>query len=162
MLCTRSLTGHWRSSAPGGGSLAGEPVRVLVTVGESGDPEALGPLPPNVHVKRFWPQAEVMSSAAATVGHGGFGTTMLSLAAGVPLAVIPLFALDQHYNASAVQRRGAGVTVDGGAEGDVAGAVRGLLETASYRDTAREVAHEVTRLPGVAEAVPVLVDLSQS
>jgi UDP:flavonoid glycosyltransferase YjiC (YdhE family) len=145
-------------------ALAGEPVRVLVTVGESGDPGALGPLPPNVHVERFWPQAEVMTSAAATVGHGGFGTTMLSLAAGVPLAVIPLFALDQHFNAAAVTRRGAGVTVDGSAQavGDLAGAIRGLLETASYREVARQVADEVAYLPAIPDAVPILVDLSQT
>lgn len=145
-------------------ALAGEPLRVLVTVGESGDPGALGPLPPNVHVERFWPQAEVMTSASATVGHGGFGTTMLSLVAGVPLAVIPLFALDQHYNAAAVTRRGAGVTVDGLTHplGDLAGAVRGLLETASYRDTALQVADEVAHLPAIADAVPILVDLSQA
>jgi UDP:flavonoid glycosyltransferase YjiC (YdhE family) len=145
-------------------ALAGESVRVLVTVGESGDPCALGPLPPNVHVERFWPQADVMRSAAVTVGHGGFGTTMLSLAAGVPLAVIPLFALDQHYHAAAVSRRGAGMTLEGSPHGvgDLAGAVRDLIETASYRDAARQIADEVARLPTVADAVPILVDLSQT
>jgi hypothetical protein len=145
-------------------ALASEPVRVLITVGESGDPRALGHLPPNVHVERFWPQADVMRSAAVTVGHGGFGTTMLSLAAGVPLVVIPLLGMDQHYNAAAVSRRGAGVTLDGSAHGleDLAGTVCDLIETASYHDTAREIADEVARLPTVADAVPILVDLSQT
>jgi hypothetical protein len=145
-------------------ALADEPVRVLVTVGDSGDLGQLGPLPPNVHVERFWPQAEVMALAAATVGHGGFGTTMLSLAAGVPLAVIPLFALDQHHNAAAVARRGAGVTLDRSPEvgGEIGAAVRSLLGSPSYREAARQTAHEMTQLPPVAEAVPILVELSQT
>jgi UDP:flavonoid glycosyltransferase YjiC (YdhE family) len=89
---------------------------------------------------------------------------MLSLAAGVPLAVIPLFAMDQHYHAAAVARRGAGVTLDGSPQGlgDLAGTVRDLIETASYRDTARQIADEVARLPTVADAVPILVDLFQT
>jgi UDP:flavonoid glycosyltransferase YjiC (YdhE family) len=105
-----------------------------------------------------------MALAAATVGHGGFGTTMLSLAAGVPLVVIPLFALDQHHNAAAVARRGAGVKLDRSPEvgGEIGAAVRSLLGSPSYREAARQTAHEMTQLPPVAEAVPILVELSQT
>jgi hypothetical protein len=48
------------------------------------------------------------------VGHGGFGTTMAALAHGVPMVVVPLFAIDQHYNAAAVARAGAGVALGEG------------------------------------------------
>ena len=48
------------------------------------------------------------------VGHGGFGTTMLALAAGVPQVIVPLFASDQHVNARHVAATGAGVCLDGG------------------------------------------------
>jgi hypothetical protein len=46
--------------------------------------------------------------------------------------------------------------------GDVAGAVRDLLETSSYRHVARQVADEVAHLPAIADSVPTLVDLSRS
>jgi UDP:flavonoid glycosyltransferase YjiC (YdhE family) len=63
--------------------LADMPVRVLVTLGQGGA-AALGTLPGNTHVEQYWPQAEVMPQAGAIIGHGGFGTTMTALAAGVP------------------------------------------------------------------------------
>ena len=56
-----------------------------------------------------------MPHAAAMACHGGFGTVRAGLAAGVPLAVLPLFA-DQPYNARRVAELGAGVALD-----DVAG-----------------------------------------
>ena len=61
----------------------------------------LGAVPANVHIKRWVPQADVMPRAAAMVVHGGFGTVRAALCAGVPLAVVPLFA-DQPYNARRV------------------------------------------------------------
>lgn len=87
------------------------PVRVLMTLGEAGEPEQLGPLPPNVHVERWWPQAQVMAHAAVVVGHGGFGTTQTALVAGVPQVVVPLFSFDQFLNAGRVAAAGIGVAL---------------------------------------------------
>ena len=47
------------------------------------------------------------------IGHGGFGTTMAALAAGVPQVVVPLFAIDQFVNAEQVAAVHAGVQVLG-------------------------------------------------
>ena len=55
-----------------------------------------------------------MPHAAAMVCHGGFGTVRAGLAAGVPLAVLPLFA-DQPDNARRVAELGAGIALDDGA-----------------------------------------------
>ena len=90
--------------------------RVLVTVGRHADPAELGALPPNVHVERWVAQASVMPHAAAMVAHGGAGTTLAALAAGVPLVMLPLSA-DQPINARHVAELGAGVALDGGATG---------------------------------------------
>ena len=79
-----------------------------MTVGETADPAALGPLPAHVRAERWIPQAEVFAEADAMVGHGGFGTTMGALLAGVPQVVVPLFA-DQPYNAARVADLGAGL-----------------------------------------------------
>ena len=93
-------------------ALAGVRARVLVTVGRHADPAELGPLPANVHVERWVAQASVMPHAAAMVAHGGAGTTLAALAAGVPLVLLPLSA-DQPINARRVAELGAGLALDG-------------------------------------------------
>ncbi|MGI8684883.1 MAG: glycosyltransferase, partial [Acidimicrobiales bacterium] len=42
-------------------ALAGLPIRVLLTVGDAGDPALIGSLPDNVHVETWWPQQDVMA-----------------------------------------------------------------------------------------------------
>ncbi|HEY4095808.1 MAG TPA: glycosyltransferase [Baekduia sp.] len=92
-------------------ALAPLPVRVLVTIGDGGDPAALGALPANVHVERWVPQDAVLPHTALTVSHGGYGSTLGALAHGVPMVVLPLFSMDQWANAAAVARAGAGVAL---------------------------------------------------
>ena len=84
---------------------------MLLTVGRKVDPAGLGPLPSNAHVEQWWPQDAVLGQAAAMLGHGGFGTTMGALAAGVPQVVVPLFTFDQIVNGEHVAAVGAGRTV---------------------------------------------------
>jgi UDP:flavonoid glycosyltransferase YjiC (YdhE family) len=141
-------------------ALALLPVRVLVTVGRERDPRELGPLAPNVHAARWVPQADVMPHAAAMVCHGGFGTVRAGLAAGVPMAVLPLFA-DQPYNARRVAELGAGIAVAGGIDG-LADAVRELLAEPSYRQAALRVAADTRRLPTVDTATAILRRLAQA
>ena len=94
-------------------ALAGLEVRVLMTVGRTFDIAALGALPTNARVEQWLPQQAVLEQAAALVGHGGFGTTMGALAAGVPQVVVPLFSFDQIVNGDHVAAVGAGLTVRG-------------------------------------------------
>jgi UDP:flavonoid glycosyltransferase YjiC (YdhE family) len=131
--------------------------RVLFTVGSEVELEALGPVPANVHVERWVPQAAVMPHAAAMVGHGGSGTTRIALGAGVPAVVVPGFA-DQFRNAERVAALGAGIALSGEHEVPtrLAGAVRRLLERPFHRTAARRVAAEVAALPTVDEAPAVL------
>lgn len=132
---------------------------VLMTVGHHADPAALGPLPANARVERWVDQAEIAPHAAAMVVHGGYGTTIGALAAGVPLVVAPLFA-DQGRNAARVAEVGAGVALPMPARlaagADLAGLgemVRRVLEEPSYRGAAREIAASAAALPSV-DAVP--------
>ena len=120
--------------------------RVLVTVGRHADPAELGPLPANVHVERWVAQASVMPHAAAMVAHGGAGTTLAALAAGVPLVLLPLSA-DQPINARRVAELGAGLALDGGAAcvPRLAAAVARVLEEPRYRAAARRVARRGRR-----------------
>ena len=132
------------------------PVRVLVTIGRERDPAELGPVPENVEVAGWVPQRDVMPHAAAIVCHGGSGTLTMGLAAGVPMAVVPLFA-DQSWNAERIAAIGAGIVLEGGA-GAVAGlgdAVSKLLVDPAYRANAERVAEEMRALPGV-DAAPAI------
>ena len=142
-------------------AVADLPLRVLMTLGEAGDPEALGTLPANVHVERWWPQADVLPHAAALVGHGGTGTTLAGLAAGVPQVVVPLFA-DQPYNAERVEAVNAGVALPGGpaAIGGLAAALQQVLDGDWYRAGAQRMAEQIARLPPASEAVPMLEEIA--
>ena len=142
-------------------AVADERVRVLLTLGPAGDPEALGPLPANVHVERWWPQADLMPHAAAMVGHGGFGTTLAGLAAGVPMVVVPLFA-DQPYTAARVEAVNAGVALEGGpaAVGGLGAALHQVLDGDWYRAGAQRVAEQIARLSPASEAVALLEGLA--
>ncbi|HWI03082.1 MAG TPA: nucleotide disphospho-sugar-binding domain-containing protein, partial [Acidimicrobiales bacterium] len=137
------------------------PVRVLLTVGE-GDGLAVDRVAANVHVERWWPQADVMPSAAAVVGHGGFGTTMTALAGGVPQVVVPLFSMDQFLNARRVAEVGVGICVEGGIDGigTLPDALSGILGEPAFGESARLMAKEMASLPDVSQAVPILEQLA--
>ena len=145
-------------------ALAGLPVRVLMTTGAAGDPESLAPHPANARIERWWPQPEVMAAAAAVVGHGGFGTTMTALAAGVPQVVVPLFSFDQAVNADRVAAVGAGVQVPGAPHNGsaIAAALTEVLADGSYRTAAGRLAADIAALPDAAGSVPVLEEIAGS
>ena len=143
-------------------ALADVDAAVLMTVGRSVDPHGLGPLPANARVVQWLPQADVLAHAAAMLGHGGFGTTMGALAAGVPQVVVPLFSFDQGLNGAHVAAVGAGLTTPIGPGGVARGAseVPRLLEDPSYADGAGRVAAALRDLPPPAEALPLLAGLT--
>jgi MGT family glycosyltransferase len=122
-------------------ALAEVPVRVLVTISNRRDPSELGPLAPSIRVERWIAQAAVMRQAAAMVGHGGSGSVLGALAAGVPMALIPLFA-DQPRNARRAADLGAAITLEEGvaATSALTTAVGQLLTDPGYRTAARRVA----------------------
>ncbi len=135
-------------------SVAGLPVRVLVTLGQGGDPGALAEVPDNVHVERWVPQAGVLPHASAVVCHGGYGSVLGPLTAGVPLVVSPQFA-DQPYNAERVAAVGAGVALPlGPPDPDVLReAVGRVLGDARFRSASAAIAEEIRGLPPAGEAV---------
>jgi MGT family glycosyltransferase len=82
------------------------PVRGLVTTGPAVDPAVIV-APPNVTVTRWVRHADVLPHCAAVITHGGHGTVLKALIAGVPLVVVPL-GRDQPDNAARVVYAGAG------------------------------------------------------
>jgi len=142
-------------------AVADLPIRVLVTTGTEVDPARLGPLPHNVRVERWVPIGAQLARAAAFVTHGGAGTTVAALAAGVPMAVLPLSA-DQPFNARIVADLGAGLMLEGGpaAAPALGTAVRALLDDPRHRAAAGSVADEIAALPPLDDAVDVIASLA--
>src|SRR5258708_38590136 len=68
--------------------LATLPVRALVTTGPALDPNAFR-ASSNAVVLASAPHSEVLKDASAVVTHGGHGTVVRALAAGVPMIVMP-------------------------------------------------------------------------
>lgn len=129
------------------------PLRVLFTTGADLPEDALGPIPSNVHVERFVPQDDVLPEARAILFHGGSGTMLGALSAGVPAVVTPMFA-DQPYNAERLARAGAGIALPGGAPSvdELRRAVSRVIEDAAFRSAAGRVAAEIAALPPVDDA----------
>ncbi len=86
------------------------PVRGLLTVAD-GLPRLPDGPPANLQVEPFVPQETVMGEAAVVVCHGGSGTVLGALGAGVPLVILPMLA-DQLANGTMVARAGAGLVLD--------------------------------------------------
>ena len=134
---------------------AAHDVDVLVAVGPDGDPALLGDLPPNVHLERFVPQATVLHHVDAVVHHGGAGTMLGVVAAGLPQLILPQGA-DHPFNAAAVTRTGAGLALsnDEQTPGAIGAAVGKLLSAEPV--VARRIAAEIADLPSPAEVAAQL------
>jgi UDP:flavonoid glycosyltransferase YjiC (YdhE family) len=139
-------------------ALAGMGLRVLVTIGSGRDPAEVGPVPASVRIERWVPQASVMREATMMVGHGGAGSVLLALAAGVPMVLVPMFA-DQPFNARRVADLGAGLVVEDVLT-QLQPAVRAVLDDPSYRDRSGRIADEIAALPPIDNAVDALTALA--
>jgi UDP:flavonoid glycosyltransferase YjiC (YdhE family) len=92
-----------------------------------------------------------------------FGTTMLGLSSGLPMVVVPLFALDQYVMARRIQAIGAGVALEDGpaAPARLRSALERLLGEEAYGIAARRIALEIEQLPPPPAAVALLEGLAK-
>ncbi|MGY1810928.1 glycosyltransferase [Blastococcus sp. SYSU D00669] len=110
-------------------------------------------LAPNVRTTGWLPFPAVLPAAAGIVHHGGAGTVLTALAAGVPQLVVR-GAGDRRVNADLVAARGAGLAAD---LRDLSPALlRRLVDDDALAANAGEVAAEIAAMPHPAELVPVL------
>jgi len=140
-------------------ALADLPATVLVTLGRGRSAEELGAIPGNAVVTGFLPQETVLPHCTAVVHHGGAGTALGVLAAGLPSVVLPRGA---DNFAIADRMAAAGVASVVGPEAlttaSVGGAVRAVLDRPDLRAGARRVAHEISGMPGPDDVVALLLD----
>ncbi len=140
--------------------LEGLDVDAVATIGSHVEMTDIGPVPPNVRIERFVPQADVLQRSAVVISHGGAGTVLGAAAAGVTQLVVPLFA-DQWQNAVAVRDAGCGVLAGPDARGadDIDASLRALLGGAGHRDAAAVVAAEIAAMPTAADLVDEIESL---
>ena len=134
---------------------------VIVTTGNI-DPADLGPQPAHVQVERFVPQEEILPTCALVVSHGGSGTVLGTLAAGLPALILPRGA-DQPYNARRCVELGLARSLDAvtATPEQVYAAAHALLTEPGARQAAGRIREEIAALPPVASAVPVLEALTR-
>ena len=144
-------------------AVADLPVRAVASTGRGGPPLAA---PPNVEVVEWVELADILGRADAVVCHGGSGTTLAALAAGLPLVVVPLIA-DQPANGALVESLGAGIVVAPAASERIRGltaadvprlrqAIARVVEDVRYREAAGRVARLSQGLPTAREAMDAL------
>jgi UDP:flavonoid glycosyltransferase YjiC (YdhE family) len=133
-------------------------VDLLVAVGPDGDPAVLGDLPANVSVERFVDQAAVLRRVDLIVHHGGTGTVLAALEAGLPQVLLPQSA-DQPFNARILTAAGAARRQDNldYTPGSITALVEPLLGDCDERMTAQRIAAEIAAMPSPADVVPELV-----
>ncbi len=140
-------------------AIASLPVRALLTTGRGMEDGTLGVIPGNVHVEEWVPQRDVLARAAAVVCHGGSGTVRGSLAAGVPLIVVPQGA-DQPHNARRIAAVGAGLSLPGADAASLSAAVMRVLANADFGRAARRMADEIAGLPPIETAVAAMAAMA--
>ncbi|MCC5611354.1 glycosyltransferase [Nostoc sp. CHAB 5834] len=131
--------------------------QLVISLGGSATPEALGSLPGNPLVVGYAPQLELLQKASLTITHAGMNTTLESLNNGIPIVAIPI-ANDQPGVAARLAWAGAGemvplahLTVP-----KLRNAVQKVLTEDSYKKNAVRLQEAIQRAGGVIRAIDIV------
>ncbi len=134
-------------------AVVAEPLDILVALGS--DPAELGALPESVRAYRWLPLTTALPTCSVMIHHGGAGTTLSALAAGVPQVIVPQGA-DQFVNAASVSERGCAMTADL-APTAIRAALRRAL-SGEFDAATRQVREEIALLPSPTDIAAQLAD----
>lgn len=135
------------------------PVQLVISLGDSCDPDALGPLPGDPVVVRWAPQQALLARAAACVTHAGLNTALECLSLGVPMVALPI-TNDQPGVAARIARCGAGLWVPPRPDPKAIGAaLRRVLDEPSFRASARRMAEHITEVRPRERAADLIEEL---
>jgi UDP:flavonoid glycosyltransferase YjiC (YdhE family) len=141
-------------------SLAGLGAELVVAVDDA-VAATWGSLPDAVlHAGRM-PLSDVFRVCDIAIHHGGNGTSLSALDAGLPQLVLPRFD-DQFENGESVVRAGAGLSLphDEISPGEVAAHAAELLGAEAFGVASARVAAEIAAQPSPADLVPMLADVA--
>ncbi|WP_372434251.1 glycosyltransferase [Micromonospora luteifusca] len=134
------------------GALTDIDVDVLATLGLDGKPEDYQLDSERVEFSPFVPLAQLLENVSAVITHGGAGTTLGTLARGIPMVVVPQGA-DQFIQADRVAASGAGLALMPGQADPaaIAAALRRLLDEPSFTEAAQRISAQVAAMPSPDE-----------
>ena len=89
-------------------AFGGRNARVVMSIGTTVSEASLGAPPPNIVVRPWVPQLDVLRRASVFVSHGGMNSVSESLYCGVPLVVVPQMG-EQKIVGRRVEGLGAGI-----------------------------------------------------
>jgi MGT family glycosyltransferase len=139
-------------------ALDGMQVRGVVSLGPMLNPDDFSGSD-NVAVVESVPHSVVLQEASLAVSHCGHGTTIKSLAAGVPMVCIPM-GRDQDITAERVVELGAGIRLPTTASSaDIARAIAEVLDNDEFRRNAERLAATLATEHGPLDAVIALEEL---
>lgn len=139
-------------------------IEVVATLDKSQLAQA-GPVPGNVRTVDYVPLSELLPTCAAMVHHGGHGTLLAGLAAGLPQLVVmdPRYPMEAPLTGRFLARSGAGsgVRADRRTGAELREGLSRLLAAPSFRGAAEALRGELLAAPSPAEIVPVLERLTR-
>ncbi|HEU5108990.1 MAG TPA: nucleotide disphospho-sugar-binding domain-containing protein [Micromonosporaceae bacterium] len=153
---------------PGSDFYGLEPVKRLITAAASVDAEfllalgdvdasPLGELPPNVTSIGWAPLAALFRTCAGVVHHGGGGTTMAAIEAGIP-QLLALDPLDQGNETTGPAVRKGGIGIVTTLEEVESSMMERLITDETLRKRTLDVRAELATLPSPAETASRLLD----
>lgn len=121
--------------------------------------ESVGQPPPNVLVRPFVPQLDLLERAAAFVTHGGMNSVQEGLYFGVPMLVVPQRG-DQYLSAARVEELGAGLALP--PQNATPEALRNLagrlLRESEFRRRAAELGASLREAGGCGRAATLILE----
>jgi MGT family glycosyltransferase len=138
-----------------------EPVNLIVAIGPDRDPTEFGSQPPNVHLRRYLPQPQLLAVSEVFITHCGFNSVKESLISGVPMVAIPITA-DQPYCAERCAALGMARVVppDQVSPAALRSATWQVLGDPGYREHAGHFRDKMLALPGAGQMVELLEELT--
>lgn len=117
------------------------PLRIILSIGDTVDPDLLGALPSNFEINTSSSHLEVLKSVSLFVYQGGVGSTLEALYCGVPLLVIPPSPSPIHDEVShRVAELGLGIRLERTATADVIrDSATSILRSAETRQRVKEI-----------------------
>ena len=146
-------------------ALTGEDVQAVISTGFHNLPSSLSPLPPNFRFEPFVPGLTMAKRADLMIHHGGHGSCQTGLYSGTPAVIIPTYS-ERESNARRVVEQGAGEMVLPTFEAsgkkmkvdaaELAGKVRKVLSTSSYKENAMRISARLKEYGGPLKAAQLI------
>jgi zeaxanthin glucosyltransferase len=125
-------------------------VQLVLSVGQSVNPDELHPIPSNAIIVHTAPQLQLLKRAALCITHAGLNTTLEALAQGVPMVALPI-GYDQPGVAARIEYHGVGKALEIATltARQMLKAIREVLENPGYREKARYFQEVIGRARGL-------------